>query len=101
MALATLTISCILFYMTSKYFPVSKIEVVRKNTIKTLFVASAVLILSLYLFSIEFSFITAFVVWLIAFMTLMSLIVLSIKMNDKWIWGGSLFSISSLIIDLF
>ena len=87
--------------MTSKYFPVSKIEVVRKNTIKTLFVASAVLILSLYLFSIEFSFITAFVVWLIAFMTLMSLIVLSIKMNDKWIWGWSLFSISSLIIDLF
>ncbi|MEM7106752.1 MAG: hypothetical protein AAF519_00905 [Bacteroidota bacterium] len=100
MALAALTIACLLLYMTSKYFPIENIEVIVKQKWVILGVATTIAFLSLYIFTVSYGFATAFVIWLIAFMTFLSAIVLSVKMNPKWLWIWTGLALTLLIIDL-
>ncbi|MEM6522755.1 MAG: hypothetical protein AAGF85_04985 [Bacteroidota bacterium] len=100
MALAALTIACLLFYMTSKYFPIENNEVITKQKWLIFSVASATAFLSLYIFTSSYGFATAFVIWLIAFMTFLSAIVLSVKMNIKWLWVWTGLALTLLVIDL-
>ncbi|MEM6763809.1 MAG: hypothetical protein AAF824_15790 [Bacteroidota bacterium] len=86
MALAVLIVACILLYATSRYFPVQDIQLVRKHKNIILVLASAISLLSLYIFSTSFRFETALMIWLVAFMTLLSAVILSVKMSIKWIW---------------
>lgn len=93
MALATLTLACLLLYATSKYFPIRKIKVIDDHRTKVILLAGAISLFSLYLFSRSFDFSTALMVWTVAFMTLLSAVILSVKMNAHsiWVWGGLCF----------
>jgi len=100
MALATLTLSCFMFYVTSKYFPKQGIRVIDDYKKQALLIASAFSFVSLALFTSTYDFATAFVVWLIAWITLFSAIILSIKMNFKWVWVWGSMCIIFILIDL-
>ena len=100
MALAALTVACLLFYMTSKYFPIENNAVITKQKWLILTVASAIAFLSLYIFTTSYGFATAFVIWLIAFMTFLSAIVISVKINMKCLWIWTVLALTLLIIDL-
>lgn len=90
MAPATLTLACLLLYATSKYFPIREIGIIDDHRNKIILLAGAVSLFSLYLFSRSFDFPTALMVWMAAFMTLLSAVILSVKMNlySIWVWGG-------------
>ena len=100
MALASLTIACFLFYFTSKYFPARDREIVERHKGKLIALASAIMLVSLYLFSADHDLTTAIVVWWVALMTLLSSIILSVKMNRKWIWVWGAICILFIWIDL-
>lgn len=100
MALAVLTIACMLFYASSKYFPFQDIPIVTKRKIGSIGLASAISLLSLLLFTRSLGFATALMVWMTAFMALLSAIILSVKMNRKWIWVWGVLSVLFILIDL-
>lgn len=100
MALAVLTLSCFLFYATSKYFPITEIPFVKDHKTTIILLASAISLLSLYLFTWSYDFATALIIWIIAFMTLLSAMILSIKMNIKWIWIWGGLSILFILTDV-
>jgi cell division protein FtsW (lipid II flippase) len=100
MALTALTISCFLFYATSKYFPLEDWSAFRKHKLWVNLAAGAISLLSLYLFTVSHDFSTALMTWMIALMTLLSSIVLSVKMNNRWIWVWCGLCVLFLIIDL-
>ena len=99
MALAILTIACFLLYATSKYFPVADVPYVKEHKTKILLLASAISLLSLFVFSNSYDFETALMIWLVAFMTLLSAIVLSVKMNTKWVWVWGGLCVLFILID--
>ena len=101
MALAVLTFACFLYYLTSKYFPIQGIVLVKDHKTKIVLLASAISLCSLYLFSRSFDFATALMIWMIAFMTLLSAMILSVKMNHKWIWLWGGLCLLFILIDLF
>lgn len=100
MALAILTLACFMFYATSKYFPKQDLPQVKAYKVQLLVLASAISILSLYLFTKSSDFSTALMIWLVAFMTILSAVIISVKINFKWIWAWGIFCILSLLIDL-
>ena len=100
MALAILTISCLLFYSTSKYFPLQEIKWLSINRNLSIWIASALSLLSLALFTISLDFTTSLIFWMIALMTVLSAIILSVKMNVKWIWVWGGLCLLFVIIDL-
>lgn len=53
-------------------------------------IASVLALLSLFMFTYSYDFATSLVFWIIAFMTLLSAMILSLKMTLKsvWVWGG-------------
>ncbi|MEM9721899.1 MAG: hypothetical protein AAGA10_21720 [Bacteroidota bacterium] len=100
MALAVLTIACFMLYSTSRFFPVQDMPIVKTHKVKVLVLASAISLFSLYLFSRSFGFETGLMIWMIAFMTLLSAVILSIKMNLKWIWVWGGLCILFMLIDI-
>ncbi|MEL7002535.1 MAG: hypothetical protein AAFN93_07345 [Bacteroidota bacterium] len=101
MALAILIISGILFYSTSKHFPLQGIaDVVNQNRNWVLIIASAFTIFSLYVFTISYDFATSFVLWVIAFITILSAVIPSVKVNTKWIWVWAGMALLLVIIDI-
>ncbi|MEL6835579.1 MAG: hypothetical protein AAFP77_21435 [Bacteroidota bacterium] len=100
MALAAMTLACFLFYMTSRYFPEQDLPFVQEHKSKVRVLASAIAFISLYLFTRSFDTETAVMVWLMALMTLLSAIILSVKMNVKWIWTWGSLSLLFILIDL-
>ncbi|MEM9328276.1 MAG: hypothetical protein AAGA85_21590 [Bacteroidota bacterium] len=90
MALTVLTIACFLLYATSKYFPMQGMSWIDRRKGLWVGIGSAMVLLSLYLFTLSYDFATALMFWMIAFMTLLSAIVVSVKLNYKsiWVWGG-------------
>lgn len=99
MALAVLTIACLLFYASSRYFPRQDIKLIANNKIAVLLAASAISIVSLVLFMVNNDFATSLVYWMIALMTLLSAIVLSVKLNFNWVWIWAGLCILFIIID--
>lgn len=99
MALSILTIACLLLYASSKYFPL-EIGVVQKYKVKVLFLASLLLLVSGYLFTFWYDGISSWAIWSVAVMTVLSCIVLSIRMNTKWLLVWCLAPIIFLIIEL-
>ncbi|MEM7509491.1 MAG: hypothetical protein AAF388_01080 [Bacteroidota bacterium] len=99
MALAILTIACFLLYATSKYFPVADVHYVKEHKTKIILLASAISFLSLFVFSNSYGFETALMIWLVAFMTLLSAIILSVKMNIKWVWVWGGLCVLFILID--
>ena len=100
MALAILIVSCVVLYSTSKYSPIRRVLLIEKDKKLTITVACVILLLSFFFFSTYYDFTTALVVWLISFMTILSAVVLSIKMNVKWIWIWGGFCILMILVDL-
>jgi len=90
MALAVLTLACFLFYATSRYFPKAGLKRIKDNKRGMLIAASVLSILSLILFTLTYDFATSLVMWMVALMTVLSAIILSLKLNFRWvwIWGG-------------
>ncbi|MEM9142106.1 MAG: hypothetical protein AAGA86_03910 [Bacteroidota bacterium] len=99
MALSILTLGCLLGYGTSKYFPL-EIGLLKRHKIKVLLVASIFLLFSGYLFTFWYDGISAWAIWSVAVMTVLSCIILSIKMNTKWIWAWVTAPILFLILEL-
>ncbi|MEL6719289.1 MAG: hypothetical protein AAFP82_11280 [Bacteroidota bacterium] len=99
MALSILLLACFLFYGTSKYFPI-QYDFVKDHKTKLLILASVVSLLSLYLFTSSFDFATALMIWILASMTLLSAVILSVKMNTKWLWLWGFVALLFIIIDL-
>lgn len=100
MALAVLTLSCFLLYATSKYFPFKELAWIKKKSEMVMVIATAISFASLYLFTYTYNFETAILVWMVAFMTILSAVILSIKMNKKWIWVWSTLSVLFILIDI-
>lgn len=86
MALTILTIACFLFYASSKYFPDHGIALLQWKQKTLILIASALALLSLFIMDSTDGFATAFTVWLVAFMTLLSAVIISIKLSLKWTW---------------
>lgn len=99
MALAILTISCILFYATSRYFPLEDPRILG-NKRSLIWVASVLSLLSLFLLYEDSDLATALMVWSIALMTLLSGIILSLKINLRWIWVWTAICFLFILIDL-
>ncbi|MEM0939212.1 MAG: hypothetical protein AAF600_04735 [Bacteroidota bacterium] len=100
MALAILTIACLLLYATSKYFPKQEIKWIDQNKKTILWTATALAILSLIILNLANDFGTSLVFWMIAFMTILSAVILSVKMNIKWIWVWGGLCVIFLLIDV-
>lgn len=100
MALATITLACLLYYASSKYFP--WYEALQLEQCKGVLVgiASAIALLAFYLFTLEYDWATALMIWSMALMTLLCAVILSIKLNDKWIWAWGALGILFLVIEL-
>ena len=101
MALAVLILACFMFYGTSRYFPRQDISLLKEHKTSIMVLAGAISLLSLYLFSHRFDGATALLVWLTAFMTLLSAIILSVKMNVNWGWAWGGVCVLSILFDLF
>lgn len=99
MALTILIIACFLLYSTSKYFPKQGIKLIDENKKLVLGIASALAIVSLFVFNTNNDFATSLVFWMIAFMTILSSIILSIKLNFKWIWVWGSICLIFLLVD--
>ena len=99
MALTVLIIACFLFYLPSKYFPlkVNKPLAIPKRIINS--IASVGALLSLFIFTFSFDFPTALIIWLTAFMTLLSAIIISLKVSKQWVWVWGVVSLLFIIID--
>ncbi|MEM6346184.1 MAG: hypothetical protein AAF927_20005 [Bacteroidota bacterium] len=100
MALAVLTIACFLSYSTSRYFPMEAFDFGKKQPKVVLAISVAIAFVALFLFSADYDFATALIIWLAAYMAILSSIVVSLKLNVKsvWLWGA--FSLLAIVIDL-
>lgn len=99
MALATLILACLLFYSTSKYFPFEKLAIVRTRKYLVIGVACTLAFSSFYLFIIQIDFATALMIWMIAFMTILSAMIISLKISFHWIWMWGALSLFFVVID--
>ena len=98
MALAVLTLSCLLLYKTSKYYPGKSWAIIEDRKTGVLMMASALLLLSLYLFTFDYDLATSLVFWMIALVTILSAMILTLKLSFKWIWvWGGLFIVFLMV----
>ncbi|MEM9834675.1 MAG: hypothetical protein AAF944_28895 [Bacteroidota bacterium] len=100
MALAVLTLACLLLYATSRYFPSDSVAWTKRHQAKVTVMASVISLVSLYLFTLSYDFSTALMFWLIAFMTLLSAIILSVKINTNWMWVWWIICLLFIIVDV-
>jgi hypothetical protein len=80
MAMSALIISCMLFYSVSKYFPLKIPKIFRVKKALIVAVSFAFAFLSLYVLTYEYDPVTALVIWIVAVMTLLSCIVLTLTL---------------------
>ena len=66
---------------------------------KILVIATLLLFISLVIFQRDFSGVTAWVIWLTALMTLLSALILTVKLHINWLYGWVGLCIIFLIID--
>ncbi|MEM8967048.1 MAG: hypothetical protein AAGE93_11570 [Bacteroidota bacterium] len=101
MGLTILTLACLLLYVTSKYFPVvGGIQAsVIKHKSRVLLIGILLLVISLIAFSQHYDVLTTFIVWLTALMTILSALILTIKISLKWLYGWGALCVLFLIID--
>ncbi len=100
MALTLLILASILFYSTSRYFPLEQLKMTGQFRAIAILVAAAICFMSLYLFSISYDLTTALMIWMIAIMTLLSSVVLSVKLYPKSIWAWGTISMFIVILDV-
>jgi len=87
--------------MTSKYFPLdenSRLSIKKSKTEITL-VAVGLLCTSLYFFSRNYAIATALVIWIFAFVAILSTLIITMKFNVKWIYVWGILCILFLTID--
>lgn len=100
MALAILIISSFLFYSTSKYFDAFGSKRTGKYRNWVIIIASVFSLLSIWLFASSYNLVTSIVIWSIAFMTVLSALIITVKLNKKWIYAWGSIVVLSIIIDL-
>ncbi|MEM7575474.1 MAG: hypothetical protein AAF433_21400 [Bacteroidota bacterium] len=101
MALAILTLACGLFYASSaKYFPLREVSFLQENRRILLPLGGVVALLAFYFFYRQYDFATALMIWSVGLMALLSAIIVSVKMNQQWIWAWGALSVISLLTDL-
>lgn len=100
MVLLLLLVASYLYYMGSKYFPVSSVRSKIKLTKYQLISVASLLVLAawwhLYL---EYEAFTAIVYLLIAMGTLMSALMISLKLSPRWNYIWAAIGILFLIVD--
>ena len=101
MALASITIACFLFYLPSKYFPVTWkiLDEVKSKKIPVMILASAFAFFALVIWSNSFGFATGLMIWVTALMTILCAMVLSLAINKKLVSLWIVVLILSLIIN--
>ena len=101
MAVSILIVACLLCYLTSKHFPLSGERLMKMARQKPLLNILAIIlaVTSLVLFYGHFNGVTAFVVWLTALMTILSAVILSVKLNVKWVYFWSVVVLLFMIVD--
>ena len=83
MALALLILFSFMVYATSRYFPRQDLPLVVEHKSKVLVLAGAISLLSLFLLNQVYDFGTALMIWLTGLMTILSAVIISVKMNVK------------------
>ena len=103
MALSVLILSCFLFYLSSKYFPLGEeyVKVLRSKRVTINIGATILLAVSLWMFRFDFDAVTAFVIWLTALMTILSAIILTVKLSVKWLYAWGVLCVFLLLLDVF
>ncbi|MEM1135067.1 MAG: hypothetical protein AAGI07_04460 [Bacteroidota bacterium] len=99
MSLATLIISCLLLYSTSKYFPSNSPLRFEKSRKEIIIISIFLLFISFWALTNHYDAITSVVIWLAALMTILSSVILTIKLNIKWLYVWGSLCVLSLIID--
>ena len=101
MALTALTLSCLLLYSTSKYFPLREDLQKKISALKNVIIGVAIvlLLLSLWWFTFEFDGTTAFVIWLTALMTILSALILTVKLSLRWLYCWAVLCVLFMVID--
>lgn len=94
-----LIIGCLFLYATSKYYPV-QIELLRRWKMVVLFGSSSLILWAWYLFTKHYDTATAWMVWLIALITILACIILSIKMHPKATWFWGMISVLFILLDI-
>lgn len=101
MALLLLLIASYLFYRTSKYFPVRSMKYkikLSKNQLKSI---AALMVLAVWWFLyLEYGAFSAVIYLLFAMGTLMSALVISLKLSPKWNYVWAAIGILFLLVDL-
>ncbi|MEM9981923.1 MAG: hypothetical protein AAF734_05465 [Bacteroidota bacterium] len=101
MALTVLILACLLSYTTSRYFPKHNVTWVKENRVIVQVLANGLLLLSLWLLTFDYNGAAAFIIWLIAWMTVLSALILTTKLSLKWLYLWGMVSVLLLIIDIF
>ncbi|MEL6673060.1 MAG: hypothetical protein AAFR61_12740 [Bacteroidota bacterium] len=99
MALALMILACFSFYGTSRYFPHQEFPGLLERKQLLFILASVMSISSLFLFTRNFDGVTGFFVWLVAFMTILSAVIPTVKMNIKWSWAWGAICVGAMIVD--
>ncbi|MEM6264654.1 MAG: hypothetical protein AAGI38_19235 [Bacteroidota bacterium] len=104
MAVALTFLASLLLYGTSRYFP-EELSWVHKPLTKydslAVLMGTALLFLSLWFFAQEYRMLTACVIWAVVVATVLSSLVISVKISPKslFIWSG--FAVVIAIVDIF
>jgi len=102
MTLITAYIAILCFYGTSKYFPESFASLgnlLKKSKALSLILGVIFSFLSLWSLSSHFNLSTAIVYWLVFLMTLLSSVIVSLKIHHYWMFFWLLLSFAVLIIE--
>lgn len=101
MAVSMLIVSCFLFYLTSKHFPLpeKKLKKIATQKLNLNILAMVLAVTSLMLFLVQFNWVTMLVMWLTTLTTSLSGVILSIKLNIMWVYLWSLLALLFLAID--
>ena len=90
MALTVLIIACFLLYSTSRYFTgPSPLRLVGARKTVTI-ISILLLVISFWLLALDYDTTTTIFIWIISLMTILSSIILTIKLTINWlyVWVG-------------
>ncbi|WKN42995.1 hypothetical protein [Tunicatimonas pelagia] len=101
MELTILVLSCLLFYAPSRYFPVDSILRVNIAQYRKVMLIGATLLLlvSFASFYQTYDGFTAFAIWLTAGTTILSALILTVKLDLRWLYGWGMLCVLFLITD--
>ena len=100
MVLLILLLASYLYYMGSKYFPGSSMKSRLKLTKYQLnSVASLLVLVAWWLLYLEYEVLTAFIYLLFAIGTLLSALVITLKLSMKWNYVWAAIGLLSLLVD--